>query len=85
MSRGRKNQRPTDQTICFCNEVKKSQIEKAIKEGADTLNVIFDHTTAGVGACGGSCRPKLQIMLDSYKQTGEFPEVVKFKKTQRRR
>ena len=63
-----------DPNICWCNQIPKSRIEKAISTGADTLNKIFDRTTAGVGACGGSCRPYLQKMLDSYKETGVFPE-----------
>lgn len=63
--------------ICLCNCVPRDVIEDAIRNGADTLNKIFDKTMAGVGSCGGSCRRKLQPMLDSYLETGEFPEVIK--------
>jgi bacterioferritin-associated ferredoxin len=59
--------------ICLCNSVSRDVIEDAIRNGADTLNKIFDATTAGVGPCGGSCRRKLGPMLDHYLATGEFP------------
>lgn len=65
-------QRP--EIICYCNSIDRKTIEHAIQNGANTLNKIFDATTAGVGACGGSCRVKLQILLDSYKRTGKFPD-----------
>ncbi|MGZ3745233.1 MAG: (2Fe-2S)-binding protein [Pseudobdellovibrionaceae bacterium] len=63
--------------ICRCNNISRSEIEDAIKNGAcDTLNKIFDATTAGVGPCGGSCRRKLKPLLDHYLQTGTFPEKI---------
>jgi bacterioferritin-associated ferredoxin len=61
------------EVICLCNDVDRETIEKAIRSGADTLNKIFDQTTAGVGPCGGSCRRKLAPMLERYLETGEFP------------
>jgi bacterioferritin-associated ferredoxin len=63
--------------VCLCNSVSRDVIEKAIREGCDTLNKIFDETTAGVGPCGGSCRRKLGPMLDHYLETGTFPEKLK--------
>lgn len=66
--------------ICKCNNISRAEIEEAIRNGADTLNKIFDATTAGVGACGGSCRRKLAPMLDSYLNTGAFPEVIREEK-----
>lgn len=71
------------QTICFCNSVTKDVIEKAIREGAITTDQIFDATNAGVGACGGSCRPDLKKMLDHYIQHGTFPDIPR--RTKRRR
>lgn len=68
--------RKTKEIICFCNNVSREAIEKAIREGANTLNKIFDSTTAGVGACGGSCRRKLAPMLEHYLKTGTFPEKI---------
>lgn len=65
-----------NEIICLCNNVSKSTIEACIKNGADTLNKIFDATTAGVGPCGGSCRRKLGPMLETYLKTGAFPEKI---------
>jgi bacterioferritin-associated ferredoxin len=66
-----------NEIICFCNNIPRDVIERAIMDGADTLNKIFDRTGAGVGACGGSCRRKLAPMLESYLRTGSFPDVIK--------
>lgn len=60
----RQKKRP--EIICRCNNVTKETIEKSIIEGADTMNKIFDATTAGVGPCGGSCRRKIVPMLENY-------------------
>jgi bacterioferritin-associated ferredoxin len=62
--------------ICRCNNVSRQTIEKAILDGCDTMNKIFDCTTAGVGPCGGSCRRKLSPMLDHYLKNGTFPEKI---------
>jgi bacterioferritin-associated ferredoxin len=62
--------------ICRCNNVSRETIEQAIRDGAQTLNEIFDSTSAGVGPCGGSCRRKLAPMLESYLKTGSFPEKI---------
>jgi bacterioferritin-associated ferredoxin len=69
--------------VCLCNNVPRDVIEDAIRNGCDTLNKIFDSTTAGVGPCGGSCRRKLQPMLDHYLATGEFPQPVKDERKRR--
>lgn len=66
-----------DQVVCFCNCISKQTIEKAMEEGAKTLNEIYDKTTAGVGACGGSCRRKIKPMLEHYLETGEFLKDLK--------
>lgn len=68
--------RKKKEIICFCNNVSRDVIEKCIRDGADTMNKIFDCTTAGVGACGGSCRRKLLPMLESYLATGKFPDKI---------
>ncbi|MEK6774763.1 MAG: (2Fe-2S)-binding protein [Bdellovibrionota bacterium] len=70
----KKQKRP--EIICRCNNISRQVIEKAIKEGSDTLNKIYDATTAGVGPCGGSCRRKIGPLLEHYLKTGEFPEVI---------
>ncbi len=71
-----KHKQNNDPIICLCNHVKQSEIESAIKSGADTLNKIFDQTTAGVGPCGGSCRRILKPFLEHYLTTGEFLEKL---------
>ncbi len=78
MSRARRSKR---EIVCLCNSVPRDVIEDAIKNGADTMNKIFDETTAGVGPCGGSCRRKLGPLLDTYLETGEFPKTLAVDKT----
>jgi bacterioferritin-associated ferredoxin len=62
--------------VCRCNNISRETIETAIRDGAQTMNEIFDLTTAGVGPCGGTCRRKLGPLLDHYLQTGTFPEKL---------
>lgn len=62
--------------VCRCNNVSREVIETAIKEGATTLNEIFDTTSAGVGPCGGSCRRKIGPLLEYYLKNGKFPEKL---------
>jgi bacterioferritin-associated ferredoxin len=77
MNSGKGSKGSKDTIICLCNNVSRSTIEEAIRTGADTLNKIFDRTTAGVGPCGGSCRRKIGPMLDHYLATGTFPDLIK--------
>lgn len=60
--------------VCYCNRVPKEKIENAIRRGCHTLPRIFDATNAGVGACGGSCRPYIQKMIECFIETKTFPE-----------
>jgi bacterioferritin-associated ferredoxin len=78
-----RSRKKTSEIICLCNNVDRESIEKAIRDGAQDLNEIFDKTTAGVGPCGGSCRRKLGPLLDHFLLTGEFlpPEPPKNKKS----
>jgi bacterioferritin-associated ferredoxin len=62
--------------ICRCNNIDRETIESAIVQGARTMNEIFDRTCAGVGPCGGSCRRKLQPLLEHYLKTGTFPDKI---------
>ena len=62
-----------DPLICLCNSVRKSTIIEAINSGATTNDEIFDKTMAGVGACGGSCRPQLQELIDKNKTSKNDP------------
>ncbi len=74
----RKNNRK--EIVCRCNNVSRETIEKAILDGCDTMNKIFDATTAGVGPCGGSCRKKIGPFLEYYLTHGHFPEKITEKK-----
>lgn len=70
------HKKPKSEIICRCNNISREAIEQAVREGADTMNKIFDATTAGVGPCGGSCRRKLAPLLEHYLATGTFPEKI---------
>jgi NAD(P)H-nitrite reductase large subunit len=72
----KKNRQQKTELICRCNGVNRAAIEQAIREGADTLNKIYDATGAGVGPCGGTCRRKTGPLLEHYLKTGEFPEQI---------
>ncbi len=50
-------------TICRCNNIKYKTIERAIREGAHTLNQVASRTTATTGECGGSCTPDVQALI----------------------
>lgn len=69
-------QKKKTEIICRCNNVSRETIEEAIRNGAQTLNDIFDITSAGVGPCGGSCRRKLGPLLEYYLKNGKFPEKI---------
>lgn len=69
-------QKKKTEIICRCNNISRATIEEAIRNGAHTLNEIFDTTSAGVGPCGGSCRRKLAPLLEHYLKTGTFPEKI---------
>lgn len=71
-----KNHKKKSPIICRCNNVSRETIEQAIREGCETMNQIFDATSAGVGPCGGSCRRKLKPLLEHYLATGTFPEKI---------
>ena len=51
-------------TVCRCNNIKYRTIERAIREGAHTLNQVASRTTATTGQCGGSCTPDVQQMIE---------------------
>ena len=53
-------------TVCRCNNIKYKTIERAIRNGACTLNQIAACTTATTGHCGGSCTPDVQEMLAEH-------------------
>lgn len=49
--------------VCICSAVSDRQVERAISDGADTLEALAVQT--GAGACCGSCRP---LLLDIIEQ-----------------
>jgi len=53
-------------TVCRCNNIKYRTIERAIREGAQTLTQVATRTTATTGHCGGSCTPDIQEMLAEH-------------------
>lgn len=71
----RKNKKKTE-IVCRCNNISRQTIEDAIVNGCDTMNKIFDSTTAGVGPCGGTCRRKIVPLLEHYLTSGDFPEKL---------
>ncbi|MBK9039707.1 MAG: (2Fe-2S)-binding protein [Bdellovibrionales bacterium] len=71
--------------VCRCNNVDQETIEKAISRGCHDLNHIYDATTAGVGACGGSCRRFIAVMLQSYLKNGSFPKEARPQNAKKRR
>lgn len=59
-----------DPIVCFCNEIRLSEIVEALDNGASSLADIFDATWAGCGPCGGSCQPDLDAILQDYLAQG---------------
>ena len=69
MSRSSNKNHKRETIICRCNQVSRDKIEAAILRGCKTMNQIFDATRAGVGACGGSCRPKIHQIYNELMNT----------------
>lgn len=67
--------------LCTCNMVPRSAIENIIRRGCRRPEQIYTATTAGVGQCGGSCRPEIQKMIDEFIATGKFPEPLRKSKS----
>jgi bacterioferritin-associated ferredoxin len=80
-----KNRLPRSPIVCRCNNVDQETIEKAISRGCHDLNQIYDATTAGVGACGGSCRRFIAVMLETYIKNGTFPKEARPQNAKKRR
>lgn len=77
MKKAGTNQKRRSPIICRCNNVNEDTIKQAILDGCDTLNKLFDATTAGVGPCGGSCRKVTGPILEYYLQNKTFPASAK--------
>lgn len=64
MNRVRSKRLAKRSLVCLCNSIDEGTIREAIHKGARSLDEIFDLTSAGVGACGGSCRSELKKLLE---------------------
>jgi len=51
-------------TVCRCNNIKYRTIERAIRDGAQSVAAVATRTLATTGYCGGSCTPDIQAMID---------------------
>lgn len=52
---------PDEETVCNCNAVSKAAIAKAVREGANTVELVRDRTKAS-GSCGG-CKPLVAAVV----------------------
>jgi bacterioferritin-associated ferredoxin len=52
--------------ICRCFSIPETEINRAMSAGCTTLHQILDFTGAGTGPCGGSCRTKINSLLEKY-------------------
>lgn len=69
------NSKKNSPMICYCNGIRRKVIEDSIKNGAKTVDDVYDHTGAGVGACGGSCRVFIQEIISYYLKHGQFKDI----------
>lgn len=50
---------------CFCKAVSRATIKKAILNGADTLEKVWEATNSGDGSCRGKdCGYKIQELIE---------------------
>ena len=57
----------TDVIICRCEEIRRSEIIQAIKEGSITINGIKKRTRAGMGLCQGkTCSRTIAQLISKY-------------------
>ncbi len=58
---------------CYCNNVTQQCVKQSILDGrSHNLTEIYEHTTAGVGPCGGSCKSTLiQLLRENLKTEAE--------------
>ncbi|MDP4143693.1 MAG: (2Fe-2S)-binding protein [Bacillota bacterium] len=56
--------------VCLCKGISRATIKNAIKNGALTVEEVQKATGAGSGGCKGRrCTPKIQDLIDKYKQS----------------
>jgi NAD(P)H-nitrite reductase large subunit len=56
-----------DTIICRCNDITLGEIEKAIEEGARTLDGVKKRTRSGMGLCQGRTCNRLIVQIMSEK------------------
>ena len=61
-------------TVCRCNNIKYRTLERAIRDGAQTIDEVARRTGATTGHCGGTCTPDILAMIAEI--TGSAPCVV---------
>lgn len=64
---------PANQTVCYCNNVSKEAIVRAIAKGAETVEAVTSLTGAGKGGecatknpSGRCCCTDIQALVDAY-------------------
>ena len=53
-------------TVCRCNNIKFRTIERAIRDGARSVDAVALKTTATTGQCGGSCTSDVIDMIEEF-------------------
>jgi bacterioferritin-associated ferredoxin len=51
--------------VCVCSAVSDREVERALDEGADSIDAVSVMT--GAGTCCGSCRPLLLDIIGEYR------------------
>ena len=64
---GEKGEPLTGQLVCSCNNVGTGNIEKAFKEGCNSLTETCQRTGAGLGC--GSCKGEIQQMVKDFQSS----------------
>lgn len=65
-----------DIIICRCQEVTKAEIEKAIEDGATTIDGVKRRTRAGMGLCQGKTCQRLVAKIISEKTGKPMSEIL---------
>ncbi|NLY18433.1 MAG: (2Fe-2S)-binding protein [Clostridiaceae bacterium] len=65
-----------DIIICRCEEVKLSEIEKAIEDGAETIDGVKRRTRAGMGLCQGKTCERLIAGIISEKTKKSISQII---------
>jgi bacterioferritin-associated ferredoxin len=63
--------------VCRCFSIPESEIIRAMDAGCSTLHQILDFTGAGSGPCGGSCRAKINSLLEKYLEDKQKNQLEK--------